>query len=61
MTSETGQRPITEQVRAILEELSTEEKLLLSRVVKAERAKLHMRNPRHINDDIWSAIMEVIK
>ncbi|MBD1892934.1 hypothetical protein [Coleofasciculus sp. FACHB-SPT9] len=61
MTSEAGQKPITEQVRAIIEELSSEEKQFLSRVVKAERAKLHMRNPRHINDDIWSAITEVIK
>jgi hypothetical protein len=61
MTSETGQRAITEQVRAILEELSTEEKLLLSRVIKAERDKLHMKTPRGINEDIWTAISEVIK
>ena len=49
------------QTEAILRELSPEEREILWRVIKAERDKLHMKNPRGINEDIWKAITEIIK
>jgi len=49
------------QVEEILKGLSADERELLGRIVKAERDKLHMKNPRGINDDIRKAVTEIIK
>ncbi|MEQ8970387.1 MAG: hypothetical protein RIE73_08325 [Coleofasciculus sp. C1-SOL-03] len=52
---------VKQQTEAILKRLSSEERELLWRVVKAERDKLYMKTPRGINDDIWQAITEIVK
>lgn len=54
-------RPIGERIRAILEELSREERQLLAAVISAERDKLFMKLPRGINDDVWRVVSETIK
>jgi hypothetical protein len=33
---------------------------IIERVLKAERDKLYMKNPRHINDDILTIIKEEV-
>lgn len=49
------------KVTEILKELTKEERQLLSKVIEAERDKLHMSKPRGINDDIWKAVKEIFK
>jgi hypothetical protein len=49
------------QIEEILKGLSPDERELLWRVVKAERDKLHMKNPRGINEDIKRAVTEIVK
>jgi hypothetical protein len=49
------------QIQEILKGLTPDERDLLWRVVKAERDKLHMKNPRGINDDIRRAVTEIVK
>jgi len=56
-----SEEDMKKQTEAILRELSPEEREILWRVIKAERDKLHMKNPRGINEDIWKAITEIIK
>lgn len=34
---------------------------IIERVLKAERDKLYMKNPRHINDDILTIIKEEVQ
>ncbi|MBW4574431.1 MAG: hypothetical protein KME08_04015 [Aphanothece sp. CMT-3BRIN-NPC111] len=51
--SDDVQQPITDappEVREIIE-----------RVLQAEKDKLYMKNPRHINDDILQIIKEVVQ
>lgn len=48
------------EVENILKALTREEREILNRVIAAERNKLHMKNPKGINEDIWKAIMEII-
>ena len=51
--SDDVQQPITDappEVREIIE-----------RVLQAEKDKLYMKNPRHINDDILKIIREVVQ
>ncbi|NJK68549.1 MAG: hypothetical protein HC941_20280 [Microcoleus sp. SU_5_3] len=50
-----------QQIEELLKNLSPDERELLWRVVKAERDKLHMKNPRGINDDIKRAVTEIVK
>lgn len=50
-----------QQTQEILKALTLEERELLGRVVQAERDKLHMKNPRGINDDLRRAVTEIIK
>ncbi|MCU0549412.1 MAG: hypothetical protein MUC48_08695 [Leptolyngbya sp. Prado105] len=33
---------------------------IIERVLKAERDKLYMKNPRHINDDILTIVKEEV-
>ncbi|MEG4089168.1 hypothetical protein [Microcoleus sp. Pol12B4] len=56
-----AEEDMKKQTESILRELSAEEREILWRVIKAERDKLHMKNPRGINEDIWKAITEIIK
>ena len=49
------------KIRSILEDLSEEERRLLSGVLEAERDKLHMERPRFINDELWKVLTEVIR
>ncbi|MEG5170864.1 hypothetical protein [Microcoleus sp. B3-D7] len=49
------------QVTQILKGLSADEQELLAKIIKAERDKLHMKNPRGINDDMRKAVIEIIK
>jgi hypothetical protein len=56
-----SEEDMKKQTEAILRELSPEEREILWRVIKAERDKLYMKNPRGINEDIWKAITEIIK
>ena len=56
-----SEEDMKKQTEAILRELSPEEREILWRVIKAERDKLHMKNPRGINEDIWKAITDIIK
>lgn len=44
----------------ILRGLAKEELVLLSRVIEAERAKIHLGSPTGIYDDIRKAIDEII-
>lgn len=45
----------------ILKELDEEERDLLSKVIKAEQQKLHMKQPRNINEDLWKVLVETIR
>ena len=56
-----SEEDMKKQIEAILRDLTPEEREILWRVIKAERDKLHMKNPRGINEDIWKAITEIIK
>jgi hypothetical protein len=50
-----------EEIAQVLKELSQDEQRLLSRVINAERAKIHMGRPHGIIDDLRKAVDEVIK
>lgn len=50
-----------QKLHSILKELEEDERELLSKVIKAEQQKLHMRQPRNINDDLWKALVETIR
>ena len=50
-----------QKLHGILKELEEEERELLSKVIKAEQQKLHMKQPRNINDDLWKALVETIR
>ena len=52
---------VKDQIKAILMLLSPEEKQLLSRVIMAEREKLHLALPRDIKTDLRRAVNEVVK
>ena len=56
-----SEEDMKKQIEAILRDLTPEEREILWRVIKAERHKLYMKNPRGINEDIWKAITEIIK
>lgn len=56
-----SEEDMKKQTEAILRKLSAEEQEILWKVIKAERDKLHMKNPRGINEDIEKAITEIIK
>ena len=56
-----SEEDMKKQIEAILRDLTPEEREILWRVIKAERDKLHMKNPRGINEDIWKAITEIVK
>jgi hypothetical protein len=47
------QQPITDA--------SPEVRQIIQRVLQAEKDKLYMRTPRHINDDILQIIKEVVQ
>lgn len=49
------------QVERIVLELSEEERLLLSRVIEAERAKIYMKSPQGIVEDLLKAVEETIR
>jgi ribosome recycling factor len=59
--TELESKSVSDKIRACLAELTEEERQLLGKVITAEREKLHMKQPRHINDDIWKAVTEVLK
>ncbi len=46
---------------AILDNLSKEERQLLTDVLIAERAKLYMGLPRGIHEDLWRIVTETIR
>ena len=50
-----------QKLLSILKELEEDERELLSKVIKAEQQKLHMKQPRNINDDLWKALTETIR
>ncbi len=50
-----------QKLHSILKELEEVERELLSKVIKAEQQKLHMKLPRNINDDLWKALAETIR
>ncbi len=52
---------IREKFDLIIQKLTEEEKSLLKKTIKVEREKLYMSKPRGINDDIYKAVIEVIK
>jgi hypothetical protein len=56
-----AEEDMKKQVTQILTGLSTDERELLAKIIQAERDKLHMKNPRGINDDIRKAVIEIIK
>lgn len=56
-----AEEDMKKQVTEILKHLSKDEQELLWRVVQAERDKLHMKNPRGINDDIRKAVTDIVK
>jgi hypothetical protein len=56
-----AEEDMKKQIESILRKLSAEEQEILWKVIKAERDKLHMKNPRGINEDIGKAITEIIK
>ena len=49
------------EIRRCLEELSADERELLGKVISAERAKLHMKLPKNIKEDLWRAVAETYK
>lgn len=50
-----------QKLHNILKELEEDERELLSKVIKAEQQKLHMKQPRNINDDLWKVLVETIR
>lgn len=49
------------KLRAILEELTAEERRLVSSVLEVEQQKLHMERPRNIQDDLWKVLTETVR
>lgn len=52
---------LKEEGQAILRSLTPDERMLLDRVIAAEREKLHMSSPLYINDDLLKAVEDVIQ
>jgi len=59
--TDTPEKQLTERVRELVTELTPEEQKLMVGVIKAERDKLHMKNPRNINEELWKILMAVIQ
>jgi hypothetical protein len=49
------------KIHEILMNLTELEQRLLSAVITAERDKLYMQSPRGINDDLWRALVDIIR
>jgi hypothetical protein len=49
------------QVERIVLELSDAEQLLLSRVIEAEQAKIYMKSPQGIVEDLRKAVEETVR
>jgi hypothetical protein len=61
MTNETVTLDVQPKIRTILEELTREERQLLSRVLTAEQRNLYMQDHPGINEELWKALTDVIK
>jgi hypothetical protein len=48
-------------VQELITTAPPEVRKIIERVLKAERDKLYMKNPRHINDDILTIIKEEVQ
>lgn len=48
-------------VQELITTAPPEVRKIIERVLKAERDKLYMKNPRHINDDILTIIKEEVR
>ncbi len=61
--TEKKKHEVREELRKVFEELTEEERQLLSRVVLVERGFLHQKEPRKglVSDDLMKAVREVIK
>lgn len=59
--SNANDKSLADKTKEILGQLSTDEQQLLVRVIRAEQDKLHMKNPRNIQEDLWKALTEVFK
>lgn len=57
MTQEPSNRNVMEPINSAPPEI----KKLIQRVLKAENDKLHMKQPRGINDDILQIIKEAVQ
>jgi hypothetical protein len=58
MTEETDDR---EQIRALVQGASPDAQTILNEVLQLEKAKLHMKMPSGIADDIVSRVKALIK
>lgn len=56
MTKELNMNDVQEPIASAPPEV----RRIIERVLKAERDKLYMKNPRHINDDILTIIKEEV-
>lgn len=56
MTKELNMNEVQEPITTAPPEV----RRIIERVLKAERDKLYMKNPRHINDDILTIIKEEV-
>lgn len=59
--TENPEKQLSERVRELVAELTPDEQRLMMGVIKAERDKLHMKNPRNINEDLWKLLMAAIQ
>lgn len=51
----------TNEVQQPIKDAPPEVKQIIERVLQAEKDKLYMKIPRHINDDILQIIREVVQ
>ena len=61
MTTDIPEKQLAERVRELVAELTPEEQRFMMGVIKAERDKLHMKNPRNINEDLWKLLIGAIQ
>lgn len=51
----------SQEIQDPITSASPEVQEIIERVLQAERDKLYMKNPRHINDDILKIIKDVVQ
>ncbi|MBV8885632.1 MAG: hypothetical protein JO235_16775 [Chroococcidiopsidaceae cyanobacterium CP_BM_RX_35] len=55
-----NQKLTLQEVQEPITTASPEVRQIIERVLQAERDKLYMKNPKHINDDILKIVKEAV-